>query len=189
MRHRRWHRQTHDNKTVENIKAIVFDWGDTLMRDFEFQGPMVHWPRVEVIPGIPETLPQIYRQMTCCVASNAGDSDAELMGLALARVGIRQYFHHLFTSRELGATKPDPAFFREILQRLEVEPQECIMIGNDYLKDIAPARSVGLRTVWFSEDPVTDPAPCADAVINSMGDLVATIVKTAKTTGKGLSSV
>ena len=163
---------------MSNVKALVFDWGDTLMRDFsEYQGPMVHWPRVEVIPGVPDVLPQLHEQMTCCVASNAGDSDAELMGLALARVGIRQYFHHLVTSRELGATKPDPTFFREILRRLAVEPQACIMIGNDYLKDIVPAKSTGMRTVWFSEAPVTEPASCADAVLHSMKDLVATVMK------------
>ena len=162
---------------MENIKAIVFDWGDTLMRDFPgHQGPMAHWPRVEVIPGVPEALPQLHKQMVCCVASNAGDSNAELMGFALDRVGIRQYFHHLITSRELGATKPDPAFFREVLRRLGVEPQECIVVGNDYLKDIAPARAVGLRTIWFSEGPVTEPAPCADTVLNSMEGLVATIM-------------
>jgi HAD superfamily hydrolase (TIGR01509 family) len=164
--------------TLESIKAIVFDWGDTLMRDFpEYQGAMVHWPRVEVIPGVSEALSQLHERITCCVASNAGDSDAELMGLALARVGIRQYFHHLVTSRELGATKPDPAFFREVLQRLGIEPQACIMIGNDYLKDIAPAKSVGLHTIWFSEAPVAEPAPCADAVIHSMKDLVAAVMK------------
>jgi len=168
--------------TVERVRAIVFDWGDTIMRDFpEFQGPMAHWPRVEVIPGLPEALEQIrlhfLGRLMCCVASNAGDSDAELMGLALARVGIRQYFHRLFTSCELGATKPDPAFFREVLRRLAVRPRECIMVGNDYVKDIAPAKSVGMRTIWFSEAPVTDPAPYADAVLNSMGDLVATMMK------------
>ncbi len=163
---------------MENFRAIVFDWGDTIMRDFpDFQGPMVDWPRVEVIPALPEALPQLHGRLVCCVASNAGDSDAELMGLALARVGIRQYFDHLFTSRELGAAKPDPAFFREILGRIEVEPGECIAVGNDYLKDVVPARSVGMRTIWFSEAPVTTPVPGADAILNSMEDLVATIIK------------
>jgi len=161
---------------VENVKAVVFDWGDTLMRDFsEFQGPMAYWPRVEVVAGVVDILKQLHRQLMCCVASNAGDSDAELMGLALARGHIRHYFHCLFTSRELRAAKPDPVFFREILRKLEVEPQECVMVGDDYLKDIVPAKSVDMWTVWFSEAPVTIPTPCADVVINSMKDLVTAI--------------
>jgi len=35
------------------IRALIFDWGDTVMRVFpEFSGPMAHWPRVEAVHGI-----------------------------------------------------------------------------------------------------------------------------------------
>lgn len=74
------------------------------------------------------------------------------MGQALARVDLRQYFHHLFTSKDLGAAKPSPEFFRAILAAIGAEPEECIMIGNDYAKDIASAKAVGLRTIWLAKD-------------------------------------
>ncbi len=158
------------------IKAIVFDWGDTLMRGLpEFQGAMVHWPRVEVVPSVAEALEQLYGRFICCVASNAEDSDAELMGQALARVGIRQYFHYLFTSKELGAAKPEPEFFSEILRRLDVEPEECVMVGNDYVTDIVPAKAVGMRTILFLEIPVAGVVPSADVIINSMRHLPAAV--------------
>lgn len=154
------------------MKALIFDWGDTLMRDFpEFTGPMAHWPRVELMPGAAEALAVLHERYICCVASNAGDSNAFLMGQALARVGIRQYCHHLFTSRELGAAKPDPAFFRGILAQLGIEPHEAVMVGNDYVKDIAGAKAVGLWTVWVSANP-PGTAPAADAVIASLLELV-----------------
>ena len=154
------------------LKAIIFDWGDTLMCDFrEFQGPMVHWPHVELIPGVEEALEQLHERFICCAASNADDSDAELMGQALARVGIRQYFHYLFTSKELGASKPHPDFFRRILQRLEIKPAECVVVGNDYKKDIFPAKSIGMYTVWLTESTRVDAAPGADEMIDSMCDL------------------
>ena len=54
-------------------KVVIFDWGDTVMKDFsEFQGPMVNWPRVEVIGGIKESLSVINTHFTICIASNAG---------------------------------------------------------------------------------------------------------------------
>lgn len=128
------------------------------MREFhEFRGPMVDWPRIEVIPGVAEALKSLSRNYECCVASNARDSDADLMGRALARVGIRSYFRHLFTSRELGIRKPDPLFFREVHRRIEREPQECVAVGDDYLQDIVPAKTTGMRTVLFSETSVTAP--------------------------------
>jgi FMN phosphatase YigB (HAD superfamily) len=157
------------------IKAIIFDWGDTLMRDFPYDGPMVDWPRVEAIPGAKQTLKCLYKRFVCAVGSNAGFSDGELMAQALDRVGMRRFLQHFFTSKELGREKPDPEFFRETLRRMEMLPQECIMVGNSYEKDIAPAKAVGIRTVWLSEDGVKGDHPCADVIIRSMCELEAAL--------------
>lgn len=48
------------------------------------------------------------------------------------------------------------------------------MVGNDYAKDIASAKTAGMRTVWLASLPGAD-APAADAVIHSMEDLNAAI--------------
>lgn len=140
------------------VKAVIFDWGDTLMRDFPgMQGPMALWPAVEIVSGAAEALRALdHRSLVCCVASNAGDSDAELMGLALERAGIRSYFQHLFTSKELGSAKPDPRFFIELASRLGLAPGECVMVGNDYQKDILGARAAGMQTVWLRGDAVQE---------------------------------
>lgn len=161
---------------MQGIQAVVFDWGDTLMRDFaQFEGAMVHWPRVERMPGVMETLGSLKGRVVLCVASNAGDSDAELMGCALERSGIRHFFDRLWTSRELGAAKPAPAFFQAILRELGLDGQACAMVGNDYEKDIAPAKAAGMKTVWLALSPAPK-APDADAVIHSMKELAAALL-------------
>ena len=168
------------------IRAIVFDWGNTLMRDCvadvgdptslpEFRGPMAEWPRVELVPGVAEALERLPRHLVRCVATNAVDSDAELLGLALERGGIRHHFQHLFTARELGAIKPDPRFFHRILGTLRAEPAAGVMVGDSYATDICPAKAAGLRTIWFSEAPPTGPTPCADILIRSMDELPAAL--------------
>lgn len=157
-------------------RILVFDWGDTLMRDFpQYPGPMFHWPEVEIIPGVREALEQVDRAFVCCVASNAGSSDAGLMKLALGRVGIARSFQHFFTSKELGSNKPDVRFFREIVFRLEIDPHEGVMIGNDYAKDIVPAKSIGMRTILLSDRSSAAESPHADHVIASMTSLAETI--------------
>lgn len=161
------------------IRAAIFDWGDTLMHDFpEMQGPMAYWPTVAVIEGVSEALKGLERSLVCCVASNAGASDAELMALALERAGIRQYFQHFFTSKELGASKPETRFFEEVARRVGVQPQECVMIGNDYVKDITGAKRAGMHTVWFN--PHTSQSVFhsdADFVIVSLTELPGVIQK------------
>jgi FMN phosphatase YigB (HAD superfamily) len=155
-----------------SIRAIVFDWGDTLMKDFpEYSGPMVFWPRVEIMPGVYELLDLIHERFTCCVASSAGDSDAELMGLALERVNIRKYFNYLFTSKKLGYKKPEIEFFLEICRRLGIIPNECLMIGNDYLKDIVPAKEGELNTVLVAVKAKRTDFPKADFLIDSLEEL------------------
>ena len=95
------------------------------------------------------------------------------MAQALERVGLRAYFHHLWTSRELGAAKPDRAFFTAILDLLGLEPSTCVMIGNDLTKDIQGAKAAGLLTVWLSGQP----HPAADLTIATLYDLPPAIAR------------
>jgi FMN phosphatase YigB (HAD superfamily) len=153
-------------------RVVIFDWGDTVMRDFaQFRGPMVRWPKVEVMEGIAESLPEIHRRFSICIASNAGDSDAMLMAQALERVELRSYFDFLYTSKELGCAKPNPKFFEEIVNRIAVGPEQCVMVGNDYEKDIIPAKMTGMKTILYQKN-LSSGTPLADATIQSMYGLL-----------------
>jgi len=41
---------------LKNIRIILFDWGDTLMKDFGSYGPMYSWPKVFVYEDVVGTL-------------------------------------------------------------------------------------------------------------------------------------
>ncbi|MGE5561284.1 MAG: HAD family hydrolase [Chloroflexota bacterium] len=160
------------------LKTVIFDWGDTLMRDDPNDArPMAVWPRVEAMPGAAAALSELSAwPLTLCVASNAGVSDADLMGQALARVGLRRFFEHLWTSKELGVAKPDRRFFTEAARRAGCDPTECIMVGNDYVKDICGANKAGLRTVWVSATATQGgDRQAADSIIGSLAELPAAV--------------
>lgn len=133
------------------LKGVVWDWGDTLMRDIPGQpGPMASWPHVEAMPGALRALRALSRLPVHCVATNATDSDGRGVAEALGRVGLREHLTHFFTSGELGVSKPDPAFFRRVAQEVGIEPGHLMAVGNDLQKDIVPAMTVGMVTVWVS---------------------------------------
>jgi len=133
------------------LKGVVWDWGDTLMRDIPGNpGPMVSWPYVEAMPGAAQALRALSRLPVQCVASNATDSDGERVAEALERVGLRRRVTHFFTSGELGVRKPDPAFFRRVAREVGIPPRHLLSVGNDLRKDIVPAKAVGMVTVWVS---------------------------------------
>jgi putative hydrolase of the HAD superfamily len=46
--------------------------------------------------------------------------------------------------------KPDAAFYRECLRRLNAAPHECLFVGDGGHGELAGAQAVGLRTALFS---------------------------------------
>ena len=134
------------------ISTLIFDWGDTIMHDYNLPGPMADWEKVEWIPGAEKALKTLSEKYTCIIATSADHSGTEDMIAALRRVGADKYFHHFFSSKELGYKKPDPRFFSSIVEKLNVTPGECVMIGNFYEKDITGAKQAGLQTVLFNEN-------------------------------------
>jgi FMN phosphatase YigB (HAD superfamily) len=55
----------------------------------------------------------------------------------------------------MHASKPNPAYYREIAALLSRAPGDCVMIGNEAKMDIIPAHRAGMRTFWVtaSRDP------------------------------------
>lgn len=156
----------------KNIKVIIFDWGDTIMRDFPDQpGPMAEWAHVELIPSVKETLQGLSKKYTCVIATNAGASDTTLMRKALARVACEDYFQYFFSSKDLGIEKPHPDFFKKIALTLKASPHECIHVGNLYAKDIVGAKAAGMHTIFFNEKKISGAFPDADRVIYHMETL------------------
>ncbi len=53
-------------------------------------------------------------------------------------------------------TKPNPAYYAEIIARVGVEPDETIMVGDSPRNDIHPAQTLGLHTFYINDDGVGD---------------------------------
>ncbi len=47
--------------------------------------------------------------------------------------------------------KPNPAYYRELLDKLGLEAENCLMVGNDMDEDIRPAREIGMQTFLLSD--------------------------------------
>ena len=157
-------------------KILLFDWGNTIMVDFKLPGPMYTWEKAEWVPGAEEALKAL-AGITCYIVTNAGESDQEAVKKGLAMVGADKYFKFIFSSVELGFEKPDPRFFRFVVEKLGTDPGNCIMIGDNYQKDIAGAKTVGMKTILFNPFDCRGPFPLADSVIHRMDELPATIEK------------
>lgn len=64
-------------------------------------------------------------------------------------LGIEDYVNHLSTSETVGFRKPHPRIYEDILEKLNVAPLEVIYVGDDALNDVAPARAMGMVSIWY----------------------------------------
>jgi HAD superfamily hydrolase (TIGR01509 family) len=71
--------------------------------------------------------------------------------------GVADFPFKLVTSYEVvHACKPHPRYYTEIVRRLGRQPGECVMVGDDWDNDIAPAMQAGLKPFWLNE---SEPLP------------------------------
>lgn len=153
--------------------TIIFDWGDTVMRDFpELKTPMYTWEFVESIPYIEEALSELKNNFTIVIATNAGQSNTLAMQKALQRVNLFKYFNYFFSSKDLGYEKPDINFFLTICKNISKRPEECIMVGNNFEKDILGAQNAGMKTILYDENCKTNNNKFDILIISSMKYLV-----------------
>jgi putative hydrolase of the HAD superfamily len=63
--------------------------------------------------------------------------------------------------------------FELVLERTGTSPDEVLHIGDDPLRDIAPARGVGLRTAWINryDKDWPEELDAADHVMTSLEEM------------------
>ncbi len=84
------------------------------------------------------------------------------------------FFEHHIDAVEAGAAKPDPAMFQLALDRVSEAPGSALHLGDDPVRDIAPAMAMGMGAVWVNRAGATWPQdlPRPDGEIKSLGELL-----------------
>jgi putative hydrolase of the HAD superfamily len=93
------------------------------------------------------------------------------------RVGLGEFFRDAIAPHVAGAAKPDPRIFRHLVECAAVPPEAILHVGDDPVRDVEGARSVGLRTAWMNRggeawDARLAPADYQVASLAELADLV-----------------
>jgi putative hydrolase of the HAD superfamily len=134
--------------------------------------------RVDPFPDVRPVLLRL-RQEHVLVSVTNGNAQVEHTPLA-------DCFHHNLTAAGVGAAKPDPAMLHAACELVGVAPRQAWHVGDDPERDVAPARTIGMRSVWLRRDRRPWPAhlPPADLQLHDLHGLARTL----KTTGRSLAS-
>ncbi|MCJ8012551.1 HAD family hydrolase [Paenibacillus sp. KQZ6P-2] len=65
---------------------------------------------------------------------------------------LAPYFDEIVISGSFGKGKPDKRIFEHALSRLNISPQDAVMVGDKLSTDIIGGLSAGLKTVWINRN-------------------------------------
>ena len=71
----------------------------------------------------------------------------ETQNRKVEKAGITKYFDLILTSQEAGVLKPDPQIFRLAAERLGVNVDECVYVGDIFSNEIRGALNAGMDAV------------------------------------------
>lgn len=131
-------------------KALLLDWGGTLMRVMpRWTGPQHGWTDEEPMPHAGKVLCALAAGWRLALASNASESDEDPIRAALAPMGVGPLLAGVYTWRSAGAPKPWPPFWAYALRDLGLPAHRVVMIGDDWTGDVWGATQAGMAGIWF----------------------------------------
>ncbi|MGT2910478.1 HAD family hydrolase [Streptococcus cameli] len=80
----------------------------------------------------------------------------------------------IIISGEVGMTKPNPAIFQLLEERLGMASEEICYVGDSFENDIVGAKGAGWQAVWLNHRhrQPSEPGIVADAVLDNMNQLL-----------------
>lgn len=82
------------------------------------------------------------------------DYETEYQIQKLDKLGLLSYIDVIVTSEEVGIEKPSRHMFQTVLNKMKMTPDEIIMIGDNYEKDIQGANNMNIRSYWFNNQKI-----------------------------------
>ena len=124
--------------TVEVVEKIV-QYGKELLEK-----------PIELLDGVEETLRALYGKYKLVVATKGDLLDQRRK---LHNSGLGKYFHHIEVMSDKQVVD-----YTDLLKRLEIQPNEFLMIGNSLKSDVLPVLEIGgsaihipFHTTWEHE--------------------------------------
>ena len=101
------------------------------------------WPPY---PEVPKALEELRRRgWSLAILSNV---DHALMIESEKRLGVP--FDLIVTAEDVRSYKPDPGHWQRFFEMTTAEKERHVHVGASAYHDVAPAKELGLKTVWIS---------------------------------------
>lgn len=100
------------------------------------------------LPGAYEALEKLSKKYRLYLASNG---TKKVQAGRLKSANISHFFEDIFISQDLGANKPDKAFFDACFERIpDFSYAETMIVGDSLTSDILGGINAGIATCWVN---------------------------------------
>lgn len=131
------------------ITAVLQAHGCT---DIELAATMAHLMtqrQLEYIQAYPGAIDMLHHLHAAGIKLGmVTNGDSTLQHRKIDQFHLRPLFSSILIEGDFGIGKPDPRAFTHVLDELRLDPDEAWMVGDRLDCDIAPARKLGIYTVW-----------------------------------------
>lgn len=99
---------------------------------------------IKIQKGVKETFQWLKKHEIVIAVST--ESMKSIATKKLKKIGVYKDVDFLLTANDVGIMKPHSDYYKLILKSSGVPKKNTLAVGNDKTNDIAPAKSLGLRT-------------------------------------------
>ncbi len=99
-----------------------------------------------------DTVSKLSHSYKLAIIADTGLTPGHVLRRVMANDTILSFFESFAFSNETLYTKPHPELFLQVLDELEVDPDEAVHVGDLAEMDVKGARSVGMKTILFSQN-------------------------------------
>ncbi|MFC7686984.1 HAD family hydrolase [Ureibacillus sp. GCM10028918] len=68
----------------------------------------------------------------------------------ITNTNLNSCFDIVLISEEVGYSKPDKRIFELALNKLDVQPEEALFVGDDIEKDMGGCQNANIKGIWFN---------------------------------------
>lgn len=151
-------------KTNEEVfwDSFCHDFGEDILqhkRDFDdFYKTDFHQVKkvCGFTPKAEETILMLRQMNIKTVVATLPVFPASAIEARIRWAGIDPNLIEFYTSYETSHfTKPNPAYYQELLNRLDADPEECLMVGNNVDEDMI-AKTLGMSVFLLTDDLINE---------------------------------
>lgn len=103
----------------------------------------------EAYPEVKDVIDTLMQKYQIFIGSN---TDNDVIESVIRKNGIK--VHKIYTSENLKCYKPNPRFFKTILDENHLPSQEVMFVGDSITDDILGPKTIGIKTTWIDRSRI-----------------------------------